>query len=98
MLLDITFHIVNFILALTATAVVIILIFRTRRGLDIAFKFFLGTTVTLALAAGMQINQYTGVIPADYERIIFVGSRLLASLFFLVGLAVILHIISKESR
>jgi hypothetical protein len=98
MLLDITFHIVNLILALTATAVVIMAIFRTKKGLDMAFKFFLGTTVTLALAAIMQINQYIGVIPFSYEQIIFTASRLLASLFFLLGLAVMLHIISKESR
>lgn len=41
MLLEVTFHIINFILALTAVALTIMIVFRTRKGLDSAFKFFL---------------------------------------------------------
>ena len=98
MLLDLTFHVINLLLALMATAVVTMLIFRTRKGLDKAFKLFLGTTITLVLATSMQVNEYTGLIPVNFEQVIFTVSRLLASLFFLAGLAMMLHIISKESR
>lgn len=98
MLLSLTFHIINLLLALMATAVVTMIIFRTRKGLDKVFKFFLGTTITLIIATSMQVNEHTGLIPVNFEQIIFTVSRLLASLFFLAGLAVMLHIINKESR
>lgn len=98
MLLELTFHLINLILSLTAMIVVTMIIFRTKKGLDKVFKFFLATTITLVLATSMQINQYVGLIPANYEQIIFFVSRLLATAFFLLGCAMMLTIISKESR
>ncbi len=95
---ELIFHIINLLVSLISAVVVLMIIFRTRKGLDRAFKMFFLTTVTLVIATAMQINEYFFIIPAGFEEVIFITSRMLATFFFLFGCLIFLRIVSERQK
>lgn len=98
MSLSIIVSVVNFLLSILSVLVITMLVFRTKNGLDTAFKFFLGTALTLAIAGFLSINQYLNIVPVRLEAIIFDLSRFLGMVFFILGNLTLLIIVSKNSE
>lgn len=98
MSLSFTIDAFSLIMSILSMIVIIMVIFRTRKGLDRAFKMYLVSAITLVAAGAMDVNTHLGLIPIQYAGIIFVVSRLVAASFFFIGTMIMLAIINKESR
>lgn len=97
MSLSFTIDVLSLIISVLSVMVVIMIIFRTRKGLDRVFKMYLVMTIALAVSAAMDVDTHLGLIPIQYAGIIFVISRLVAVSFFFIGTVIMLIIINKES-
>jgi len=97
-LLDATIDILILLLALAATVIIVIIVFRTQKGLDRAFKFYLVTAITLSIAGFLNLDQHFNLIPSVYNQIIFLFSRLIALIFFVLGSITFLLTITKITR
>ena len=98
MLLSITIDIVTLIFALVAVIMVSMVVFRTEKGLDRVFKYYLASMVTILISTAMILNTYLNIIPHKYTDSIFQASRVLAFIFFILGCQVMLMIINKSSK
>jgi hypothetical protein len=97
MILILSMDVINFLLALLVCIVVIILVFRTRNGLDQVFKLYFGMSLSLLLVALLQLNSYLKILPAQAELTVFKILCFISAIFFLAGSLKFLSIISKAS-
>ena len=98
MILSLGVDIINFLLALLLCIVMIMIIFRTKKGLDTVYKYYFVTTIVLLLALLLNLDKYMDLIPFEIEMIIFDLSRFFAMLFFLLGGLKFLRIIDKAGQ
>lgn len=89
---------INLLLMLSAVGVLVRLIVRTEKGLDLAFKILIITPIVLALASMLQFDQLSGIFSRGYAQFIFYASRLIANVAFLVACIILLKTITKESE
>lgn len=97
MSLSFTIDVFSLIISVLSIMVVIMIIFRTRKGLDRVFKMYLVMAIALAVSATMDVDTHLGLIPLQYAGIVFIISRLVAISFFFIGTVIMLVIINKES-
>ena len=89
--------IINFLIALVICIVMTMLVYRTKKGLDTAFKLYLGMTICLLIAALFQLNQYLGIVPSQLSTTAFKIFCFLSALFFLSGCIKFLNIINQSA-
>ncbi|HCP08748.1 MAG TPA: hypothetical protein DIT25_03060 [Candidatus Moranbacteria bacterium] len=82
----------NFLMALAAVVVSIILVLRTERGLDKAAKYFLGVSVVLAVSGFIIMNKYLNIISIDSAMLVLSISRIFAITFFILGICTLVRI------
>jgi hypothetical protein len=97
-MLRITFDSMNILLALLTTFFGAIIVYRTRKGLDRVFSFYLGYSFILLISSFIIFNQYIGIFPNNWQDLMFTASRFLGQLLFLFGHLAMLVIIKKESN
>ncbi|MBI5037588.1 MAG: hypothetical protein HZC01_02710 [Candidatus Kerfeldbacteria bacterium] len=97
-LLSITIDVLNLVLAIAATLTMLMVVFRTSKRLDLAFKFFAATAISLLIAGLLRIDHYIGILPTGLIDLVLPISRTVALTFFILGSIIILLIIDKESR
>jgi len=98
MILDLSVDIINLLLVLLLCIVLIMIIFKTKKGLDTVYKYYFASGVTLLLAILLSLNKYMELVPFKIEMIIFDLSRFLAMLFFVLGSLNFLRIIDKTGQ
>ena len=98
MLFFITIDIVILIFSILAVIITSMIVFRTEHGLDRAFKYYLGTAITLLVASVMVLDSYINIIPLKYTIPILQISRVAALILFILGSQVMLMIVSKTSK
>lgn len=95
---DMVMVLVNLVLMLISVGVLIRLIVRTEKGLDKAFKLLIIGPLVLALTSLLQIDNLIGVLPREYAKIVFYGSRFIANASFLAACLVLLNTVSRCQR
>lgn len=98
MILVMSVDIINFLIALVICIVVTMLVFRTKNGLDVAFKFYLAMAISLLLASLLELNQYMIILPPQISATGFKILCFLSAIFFLSGCIKFLSIINKSSQ
>jgi len=87
--------IINLALMLAAVGILIKIILRTEKGLDLAFKILIISPIVLLLASFLQMDKLMGVFAREYAQIVFYASRFIANVAFLLACIVFLRTISK---
>jgi hypothetical protein len=87
----------NFILALLVVIFMTKIVYRTEKQLDKVFKLLLSAGAVVLVASFLNMDYHFGIIPADWARIILLGSRTLELFLFLLAGFVMLKLINDES-
>lgn len=87
--------VINLVLMVVTIGLLIKIILRTEKGLDLAFKLLIISPVVLLLASFLQMDKIVGVFAKEYAQIVFYGSRFIANVAFLLACIVFLKTISK---
>lgn len=87
----------NLVLMLAATGILVRLIVRTEKGLDLAFKILIITPIVLAVASLLQFDQLSGIFSKGHAQFIFYASRFVANVAFLVACVILLKTVTEES-
>lgn len=98
MFLRLTFDCLNIFVALFTTVILFLIVFRTKKGLDKVYKFYLASSITILACSMVLLNQYLGLIPTGFQDVLYTVSRFLSQTFLLLGNVIMLYIITKESR
>lgn len=85
----------NLVLALSAAILTIQLTWRTEKLLDRTSKFFLVSALVLLVATLTEINKYFGILSISLTTLVFNVSRMLALIFFILGINTLLKICRK---
>lgn len=95
MSLSLLMVVINMVLTLFTIGILMKLILRTEKGLDLAFKILIVSPVVLLLASFLQMDKLVGVFSREYAQIVFYSSRFIANVAFLLACIVFLRTISK---
>lgn len=98
MKIELLMVIINLILMLSAVGVLIKLIVRTEKGLDLAFKVLIVSPIVLSLASLLQMDKLIGAFSRENAQMIFYASRFIANVSFLVAVWILLRTVTKEER
>ena len=98
MTLAVTFDVIILILSLVVILMISAVVYRTEKGLDRAYKYYLAMAVVLFLASAMILNSTLELVDIRYTKSIFTASRMLGLIFFILGTQTVLMIIKKESK
>ena len=72
-------------------------VFRTEKQLDKVFKFFMWSVIVILIASIFGMDYQFGIVPADWAKIIFLGSRTVGLFLFLMAGCTMLKLIKDES-
>ncbi|HBI34129.1 MAG TPA: hypothetical protein DEA43_03050 [Candidatus Moranbacteria bacterium] len=95
MTLNLLMVLINLALMLVTVGVLIKIILRTEKGIDLAFKILIISPIVLLLASFLQMDKIMGVFSKEYAQIVFYASRFIANVAFLAASIVFLKTISK---
>lgn len=98
MKLDLLMVIINLILMLFTIGILIKIILRTEKGLDLAFKVLIISPVVLLLASFLQMDKIVGIFSREYAQIIFYASRFIANMAFLLASIIFLKTFAKVEK
>jgi len=87
----------NLILSFLVVIFVVKIVYRTEKQLDKVFKLLLVSAVVLLVASFLGFDYYFGIIPADWSRLVVLGSRALAIFFFVMASCKMIKLINDES-
>lgn len=97
MKIDLIMVVLNLLLMIAAAVVLIKLIVRTEKGLDIAFKVLIIVPIVLAITSLFQFDQLSGVFSKGHAQFVFYTSRFVANVAFLIACLILLKTVTKES-
>jgi hypothetical protein len=78
--------------------ILIKIILRTEKGLDLAFKVLIISPVVLLLASFLQMDKIVGIFSREYAQIIFYASRFIANMAFLLASIIFLKTFAKVEK
>ncbi len=91
------FAFVSVFISIVSLACMVVVVWKTERGLDHSFKFFLGTAVMMLIQNFLNAEKYLGVrsVEPDPYQTLFL---FLVAIFFLAGTLLLLMTIVRESH
>ncbi len=98
MRIDLLMVVINLVLMLATIGVMVRIILRTEKGIDLSFKILIISPIVLLLASLFQIDKITGIFSREHAQIIFYASRFIANVAFLLASIVFLRTISKLDK
>jgi hypothetical protein len=98
MKLDLLMVIINLVLMLSTIGILIKIILRTKKCLDLAFKILIVSPIALSLASFLQMDKIVGIFSREYAQIIFYTSRFIANVAFLLASVIFLKTFTKVEK
>ncbi|KKQ01060.1 MAG: hypothetical protein US09_C0003G0060 [Candidatus Moranbacteria bacterium GW2011_GWD1_36_198] len=89
--LNLLMVLMNLALMLVTVGILIKIILRTEKGIDLAFKILIISPIVLLLASFLQMDKIIGVFSKEYAQIVFYASRFIANVAFLLASIVFLR-------